>query len=79
MSHIWDQYCEHDSTKIWRILIWQFACPTANLPNLILQQIFEPYSTQAVLYCATSLNRLRLHVDVIVLNLNEPVTFAHCT
>ena len=35
-------------------------------------------STQAVLYSAASLSRLRLHVDIIVLNLNEPVTFARC-
>ena len=35
-------------------------------------------STQAALYCATTLNQVRLHVDIIVLNFNESVTFARC-
>ena len=30
-------------TKIWWNSIWWFACPTANLPNLILYQTFWPY------------------------------------
>ena len=56
-----------------------FVRPQYALPTVLCSRSNDQLYTSKF-DCTTSLNRLRcaLHVDIIALNLSEPVTFARC-